>query len=149
FWSEEKFEKRFGGRRGENTQASDHEPIPNNAAFRCEVDRTARKNEMSFRSQYLDDRARGVAPKTRSLGRLRIAVLCVVSIFLAWLVIRQSFAAYFAYFAPETALWLQPQQPLALVNLADQTLNLQANLHPSNPAVSDQTPKRSENASAK
>jgi hypothetical protein len=106
------------------------------------------KNEMSFRSLHADGRARGVVPKTRSLGRVRIVVLSVVAIFLAWLVIRQSFAAYFAYVAPETALWLQPQQSLALVNLADQTLKLQANLHPSNPAVSEQTPERPENASA-
>jgi hypothetical protein len=100
----------------------------------------ARKNEMSFRSLHVDGRARGVVPKTRSLGRVRIVVLFVVAVFLAWLVIRQSFAAHFAYFAPETALWLQPQQPLALVNLADRTLN---------PAVSDETPERPENASAK
>ena len=82
-------------------------------------------------------------PKTRTLGCVRIVVLSVLAIFLAWLVITQSFAAYFAYFAPETALLLQPQQPLALVNLADRTLN-----HPSSQGTSDQTSERREGPSA-
>jgi hypothetical protein len=103
---------------------------------------------MIFRSQHVDGRARGIVPKTPSLGRARIVVFSVLAIFLAWLVIRQSFAAYFAYFAPETALWLQPQQPLALVNLANRTLNLAPSSHPSNQAALDQTSERRD-ASAK
>jgi hypothetical protein len=101
---------------------------------------------MSLRSQNVDNGMRGMVPKTRSksrtLGRVRIVVLAVFAVFLAWLVITQSFAAYFAAVAPETALWLQPQQPLALVNLADRTQNLPPSSDPS-----DQTSPR-ENASA-
>jgi tetratricopeptide (TPR) repeat protein len=69
--------------------------------------------------------ARGsVAIKRHHLRRLQIVFCSALGAFLAWQVVSQSFAAYFAEFAPETALWLQPRQPLALVNLADRTLNV-------------------------
>jgi hypothetical protein len=86
--------------------------------------------------------------KARYLGRVRTAVFFMCAMFLAWLVIRQSFAAYFAAVAPETALWLQPGQPLALVKLADRTLKLRQDLHPAGEGTSDQMAERGENASA-
>ena len=103
---------------------------------------------MTLRSWPVDSRAQGIAPKTRPLGRGRIVVLSVFAIFLAWLVITQSFAAYFAEFAPKTALWLQPRQPLALVNLANRTLNFLPSSPPPSEGSSDQTSERRENASA-
>ena len=83
-------------------------------------------------------------PKHAPLGACEFVVLSVLAIFLAWLVITRSFAAYFAYFAPETALWLQPQQPLALVKLANRTLNPK----PGSASSTDQTSERQENVSA-
>jgi hypothetical protein len=106
----------------------------------------AERTKMSLRPQNAHNPTRDIVPQTRSksryLGRLRIVVLAVFALFLAWLVITQSFAAYFAAVAPETALRLQPQQPLALINLADQTLNLPPSSYPS-----DQT-SQPDNASA-
>jgi hypothetical protein len=107
------------------------------------------RRKMTFRSQRVDGRAGGIVPKTHTLGRVRIVVLSAFAVFLTWLVVRQSFAAYFAYFAPETALWLQPQQPLALVNMADQTLAPLLSQQPSSQETSDQTSARREDVSAK
>jgi len=84
---------------------------------------------MTLRSQHMHSRARGM---------VRTAVLFMFAIFLAWLVITQSFAAYFAEFAPETALWLQPTQPLALDLLAERTLDLRRDLHPPSQGAADQ-----------
>jgi hypothetical protein len=42
---------------------------------------------------------------------------------LVWLVLSRTFAAYLATTAPETALLLQPNEPTALVSLAEQGLN--------------------------
>jgi hypothetical protein len=104
--------------------------------------------KMNFRSQRVQSRTGSIVPKTPTLGRLRIVVLSVLAIFLTWLVITQSFAAYFAYFAPETALWLQPQQPLALVNLGNRTLKPLLSSHPSSERASDQRSEQRGNASA-
>jgi hypothetical protein len=79
---------------------------------------------------------------------VQTAALIGFAIFLAWLVITQSFAAYFAQFAPETALWLQPGQPVALDNLAVRPLSFRLNSPPSLQGASDQTSKRAENISA-
>jgi tetratricopeptide (TPR) repeat protein len=95
--------------------------------------------KMTLRSQPADSRAQAV---------VRTTVLFMFAIFLAWLVITQSFAAYFAAVAPETALWLQPRQPVALDILADRTLNVSLNLAPSSQGTSDQTSERQEKASA-
>ena len=104
--------------------------------------------KMTFRSRYVHSGVPDIVPKPRGLGRARIAILSVLAILLAWLVITQSFAAYFAYFAPKTALWLQPQQPLALVNLANETLNPLLSSDPLSWGASDQTPERRESTSA-
>ena len=50
-----------------------------------------------------------------------IAVVCA-AVILTWLVVSGSFAAYFADSAPETALWLDPHNPQALLNLSEQEL---------------------------
>jgi len=42
---------------------------------------------------------------------------------LAWLVLSRSFAAYLAEGAPQAALWLNPNEPTALLNLADTAIN--------------------------
>jgi hypothetical protein len=42
---------------------------------------------------------------------------------LAWLVLSRSFAAYLAEGAPQAALWLNPNEPTALLNLADAAIN--------------------------
>ena len=94
---------------------------------------------MNVRSYNLDSRARGVVvTKTPHSRRLRTVILSVFATFLVWQVVSQSFAAYFAAFAPETALWLQPRQPLALVNLADLTLNAPKNLNLRSPPDSSE-----------
>jgi hypothetical protein len=103
------------------------------------------RTKMALQSQQVRGRVQGDVAKTRTPGRTRIVVLSVFGILLAWLVVRQSFAAYFAYFAPQTALWLQPQQPLALVNLADHTLDQSLPL-PGQGTV-DQGSEQGENAS--
>lgn len=64
--------------------------------------------------------------KALRLRRLQTIALCAVGVFLAWQVVSQSLAAYLADGAPEITLWLHPQQPSALINLADQALNAPA-----------------------
>lgn len=56
-----------------------------------------------------------------TLGRLRSrkAIIAVSAAVLVWLVISHSVAAFLADAAPRAALWLDPHQPDALVNLAD------------------------------
>ena len=62
---------------------------------------------------------------TRSRPRLssRALIFAGCAALLAWLVVSRSVAAYLADAAPNTALWLSPDQPDALVNLADRSLN--------------------------
>jgi hypothetical protein len=114
--------------------------------FNAKAITPSERAKMTLRSQPAHSGARGIVTKTR-LG-VRTAVLFVFALFLAWLVITQSFAAYFAEVAPETALWLHPGQPLALDNLADRTLDLRQDLHPLGQGASDHMSERGENASA-
>ncbi len=55
--------------------------------------------------------------------RLRTFILAGSAVLLAWLVISRSLTVYLADVAPQAALWLNPWQPEALVNLADRSLN--------------------------
>ena len=54
---------------------------------------------------------------------LRTVILAVSAVILTWLVVSRSLTAYLAGVAPQSALWLSPRQPEALVNLADRALN--------------------------
>ncbi len=74
----------------------------------------------------------------RSFLRRRTVVLAACAVALAWFVISRSFAAYFALTAPRTALWLNPNEPNALVNLADWTLNRSQNSAATGAATSEQ-----------
>ena len=69
--------------------------------------------------------------------RLRTVILAVSAMILTWLVVSRSLAAYLAEVAPQSALWLSPRQPEALVTLADQSLN---SLNGSPVATADQAP---------
>jgi hypothetical protein len=55
--------------------------------------------------------------------RARAIGFAVAAAALAWLVLSRSFAAYLADAAPQAALWLNPQEPTALLNLADAAIN--------------------------
>lgn len=55
--------------------------------------------------------------------RLRTLIVGACGLVLAWLVVSKSLAAYFADSAPRVALFINPQEPGALVNLADLALN--------------------------
>lgn len=59
----------------------------------------------------------------RSSPRLRTIVVSVCAVILTWLVVSQSLGAYLANAAPQTSLWIDPRQPEALVNLADQAIS--------------------------
>lgn len=54
---------------------------------------------------------------------LRTIVLAVAVVILTWLVVSRSLAAFLADAAPQAALWLNPRQPEALVNLAERAVN--------------------------
>src|ERR1700734_1770852 len=56
-------------------------------------------------------------------ARPRAIAFTAVGAILTWLVLSQSFGAYLAAVAPQVALWLDPRQSEALVNLADQALS--------------------------
>jgi hypothetical protein len=60
---------------------------------------------------------------------LRTMIMAVSAGILVWLVITRSVAAYLAGVSPVTALWLNAQQPQALVNLADQAFNAPASVN--------------------
>jgi hypothetical protein len=53
----------------------------------------------------------------------RAIVFAALAILLAYLVVAHSFAAYLAAIAPKVSLWLDPQQPVALIRLADDSLS--------------------------
>jgi hypothetical protein len=55
--------------------------------------------------------------------RARAVGFAIAAIALAWLVLARSFAAYLADGAPQAALWLNPHEPTALLNLADTAIN--------------------------
>jgi hypothetical protein len=77
----------------------------------------------------------------RSFLRRRMVILSTCALILAWFVISHSFAAYFAATAPRTALWLNPDEPNALVNLADWTLNRSQNTGVTGAAATEQAPQ--------
>lgn len=56
--------------------------------------------------------------------RLRMIGMAVCGVVLAWLVLSGSLASYLADNAPQTALWLNPREPTALLNLADHAINI-------------------------
>ena len=56
-----------------------------------------------------------------------------------WLVISRSLAAYLADIAPQTAVWLNPRQPEALINLASRSLYASAPALMSGTGGADQT----------
>ena len=53
---------------------------------------------------------------------LRRCLVCLIGVALAWLIVTRSFPAYLAQIAPETALWINANQPDALLRLAEQKL---------------------------
>lgn len=55
-------------------------------------------------------------------SRLRLLILVPFALFLVWEVITRSFAAYLAHASPEIAIHLRPNNPIALVNLAQAKL---------------------------
>lgn len=67
---------------------------------------------------------------------------------LAWLVISRSLAAYLADVAPQTALWLDPHEQNALVNLADRALNRPGNGDRLRAGTTEQAPERHSSAGA-
>jgi tetratricopeptide (TPR) repeat protein len=77
--------------------------------------------------------------------RSRAVVLTVSALILAWLVVSRSFAAFLADAAPQAALWINGRQPEALVNLADQELNV-ADATRANTIAADKTSRQRENA---
>lgn len=64
-----------------------------------------------------------MTPKARPRMQPRTVILTACAALLAWLVVTRSLAAYLAEAAPQSALWLSPRQPEALLNLADRSLN--------------------------
>jgi hypothetical protein len=58
--------------------------------------------------------------------RLRAVLFVGLGGVLAWQVVSRSGAAYLATVAPEAALWLRPNEPVALLNLATKKLALEA-----------------------
>src|ERR1700685_3915094 len=61
--------------------------------------------------------------QARPRFKSRMILLGIAGAILAWLVVSRSLSAYLADVAPQAALWLDPQQPSALVNLADRSIN--------------------------
>ena len=62
-----------------------------------------------------------VAPSQASASRkLRALLYAALSGLLLWLVLTHSLAAYLATAAPSAALWLNPNQPTALMRLAEE-----------------------------
>jgi hypothetical protein len=61
--------------------------------------------------------------KARPRLQLRTIILAACAALWTWLVVTRSVAAYLADAAPQSALWLSPGQPEALLNLADRALN--------------------------
>jgi hypothetical protein len=82
--------------------------------------------------------------KAKSTLSLRIIVFVGCGAALTWLVLSRSLAAYLAEVAPQSALWLNPEQPEALVNLANSALNGPAR---SSEGVLEQSPEQPKTAS--
>jgi tetratricopeptide (TPR) repeat protein len=62
------------------------------------------------------------APLARTPHRLRAIGFAAAGVVLAWLVISKSLVAFLAVQAPQAALWLSPDDPQALLNLAETRL---------------------------
>jgi hypothetical protein len=65
-----------------------------------------------------------VATAAPTVRRLRMTGIVLCGVVLAWLVLSRSLASYLAGGAPQTALWLNPREPTALLTLADRAINL-------------------------
>jgi hypothetical protein len=70
-----------------------------------------------------DEQQSATKPNDQPQNRVRKLTLAACAVLLMWLVVSHSLVLYLADAAPKTALWLNPRQPEALVNLADQSLN--------------------------
>ena len=64
-----------------------------------------------------------LAEQKTPFRRLRAILFICAGLVLAWQVYSRSFVAYLAEVAPQTALRISPQDPTALLNLADKTLH--------------------------
>lgn len=62
--------------------------------------------------------------RSKPQRRVRAIGIAIAAVALAWLVLSHSFAAYLADGAPQAALWLNAQEPTALLNLADAAINV-------------------------
>ena len=85
----------------------------------------------------------------------RTFALAVAAVILTWLVVSRSLVAFLADAAPQAALWLDPRQPEALVNRADQAIST-AGAAPASTGAADETsprpdgpPDSTQNASGK
>jgi hypothetical protein len=78
--------------------------------------------------------------QARPRFKSRTVLLGIVGAILVWLVVSRSLAAYLANIAPQTALWLDPQQSQALVNLADRSVNASVSTNALNAEDRDQVP---------
>jgi hypothetical protein len=81
-----------------------------------------------------------VTIKAQPQLRFRMVILAVAAVILTWLVIARSLSAYLAGVAPQSALWLSPRQPEALVSLADRSLNSPETWNASHVGDADQGP---------
>lgn len=70
----------------------------------------------------------GYQKKGLLYGQRRVLVLAIAAAVLIWLVVTRSLVLYLADAAPKAALWFNPRQPQALINMSVQKLN--ADLHP-------------------
>jgi hypothetical protein len=82
--------------------------------------------------------------QARPRFQLRTILLGIAGAILAWLVVSRSLGAYLADVAPQTALWLDPQQPQALVNLADRSVNASVSTNALNAEDRDQGPENTD-----
>jgi hypothetical protein len=82
--------------------------------------------------------------KTMALTHLRLRTILLggAAAILTWLVISRSLAAYLADVSPQAALWVDSQQPQALVNLADRSLNPSIKIDQPNAGDADQAPRQ-------
>ena len=78
--------------------------------------------------------------QARPQFKSRTMLFGIAGAILAWLVISRSLGAYLADIAPQAALWLDPKQPQALVNLADRSINASVSTNAVNAENRDQDP---------
>jgi hypothetical protein len=74
-------------------------------------------------ASHRHERRTAVITDVQPQKRLRAIALAAFAVLLLWLVVSHSLALYLADVAPKAALWLNPGEPEALVNLADRSLN--------------------------